>query len=68
MLELVIRFIPWDAHHHFRGPFLDGRDYFLLRIELIFRILQWPLPMPEVHLGFDFLPDEMNLEDAAEPL
>jgi hypothetical protein len=65
MLELIVRFIPWDAHHHFRGPFLDGGVNFLLRIEVIFRIVRWPLPMPDVHIGFDLVRDEVNLDDAA---
>ena len=65
MLELVIRFVPWELQHHFRRPFFDGHlRNLLLRIELIFRVIRWPLPWPEVHIGFDVVPEaRVNLED-----
>jgi hypothetical protein len=44
------------------GPLLRGD--LLLRIELIFRVIRWPPPMPEVHIGFDFVPHELNQENA----
>ena len=74
MLEFVIHLVPWDTQHHFRRPFFDGHlRNLLLRIELVFHVIRWPLPWPEVHIGFDVVPEarveaRVNLEDhAVEP-
>ena len=67
MLEFILDIPPWHHEYRFRGPFVDRLgDIVVFRVHLIFNVIQWPLPPPQMRFGLEFNPNQGREQAAVE--